>query len=89
MKNQGSILKSVCSLDMFNVELSPEKCCVGLRSHELGVGKAHIMLHCHHQNDFCIMMDSDESQLSLIGQSHQTCIVGSVHRPQLCEKGKQ
>ena len=66
MKNQGSILKSVCSLDMFNVELSPEKCCVGLRSHELGVGKAHIMLHCHHQNDFCIIkICSDESHFNV------------------------
>ena len=64
---------------------------MGLRSHELGVGKTHTVLHCHHQDDFCIMMDSDESQfnVSLIGQSHKTCIVGSVHRPQLCEKGKQ
>ena len=35
----------------------------------------YLSLHCHHQNDFCIKMDSDESHfnVSLIeGQSHKT-----------------
>ena len=33
-------------------------------------------IHCHHQNDFCIKMGSDESRFSVSvgsdGQSHQT-----------------
>ena len=25
------------------------------------VGEEYLLLHCHHQNDFCIKVDSDES----------------------------
>ena len=35
----------------------------------------YLSLHCHHQNDFCIKMDSDESHLNVSvgsdGQSHK------------------
>ena len=36
----------------------------------------YISLHCHHQNDSCIKMDSDESHFNISyyceGQSHKT-----------------
>ena len=36
----------------------------------------YLSLHCHHQNDFCIKMGSDESQFNVSvgsdGQSHKT-----------------
>ena len=36
----------------------------------------YISLHCHHQNDFCIKMGSDESHFNVSvgsdGQSHKT-----------------
>ena len=36
----------------------------------------YLSLHCHHQNDFCIKMGSDESHFNVIvgsdGQSHRT-----------------
>ena len=36
----------------------------------------YLSLHCHHQNDFCIKMDSDESHFNVSvgsdGQSHTT-----------------
>ena len=36
----------------------------------------YLSLHCHHQNDFCIKMDSDESHFNVSvgsdGQSHKT-----------------
>ena len=41
----------------------------------------YLSLHCHHQNDFCIKMGSDESHFNVSvgsdGQSHKT-----VHKPQ-------
>ena len=41
----------------------------------------YLSLHCHHQNDFCIMMGSDESHFNVsvgsAGQSHHC-----VHKPQ-------
>ena len=41
----------------------------------------YLSLHCHHQNDFCIKMGSDESHFNVLvgsdGQSHKT-----VHKPQ-------
>ena len=41
----------------------------------------YISVHCHHQNDFCIKMGSDESHFNVSvgsdGQSHKT-----VHKPQ-------
>ena len=43
----------------------------------------YLSLHCHHQNDSCIKMGSDESHFNVSvesdGQSHKT----SVHKPQL------
>ena len=49
-----------------------------------GAGKREIIylsLHCHHQNDSCIRMGSDESHFNVSvgrdGQSHKT-----VHKPQ-------
>ena len=48
-----------------------------------GGGKREIMyisLHCHHQNDSCIKVGSDESRINVSvgsdGQSHKT-----VHKP--------
>ena len=42
----------------------------------------YLSLHCHHQNDSCIKMGSDESHFNVSvesdGQSHKT----SVHKPQ-------
>ena len=36
----------------------------------------HLSLHCHHQNDFCIKMGSDDSHFNVSvgsdGQSHRT-----------------
>ena len=36
----------------------------------------YLLLHCHHQNDFCIKVGSDESHLNVSvesnGQSHKT-----------------
>ena len=36
----------------------------------------YLSLHCHHQNDFCIKTDSDESHFNVSvgrdGQSHKT-----------------
>ena len=36
----------------------------------------YLLLHCHHQNDFCIRMGSDESHFNVSvgsdGQSHRT-----------------
>ena len=41
----------------------------------------YLSLHCHHQNDFCIKMDSDESHFTVLvgsdGQSHRT--VSTTH----------
>ena len=44
----------------------------------------YLSLHCHHQNDFCIKVGSDESYLnvSLFGTKSQD----SVHRPQLLKR---
>ena len=51
-----------------------------------GGGKKEIVclsLHCHHQNDSCIKMGSDENHFNVSvgsdGQNHKTC---SVHKPQ-------
>ena len=42
----------------------------------------YLSLHCHHQNDSCIKMGSDESHFNVSvgsdGQSHKN----SVHKPQ-------
>ena len=42
----------------------------------------YLSLHCHHQNDFCIKMGSDESHFNVsVGSdvhSHRDC----VHKPQ-------
>ena len=42
----------------------------------------YLSLHCHHQNDSCIKMGSDESHFNVSvgsdGQSHKD----SVHKPQ-------
>ena len=48
---------------------------------EEGERLLYLSLHCHHQNDFCIKMGSDESQFNVSvgsdGQSHKT-----VHKQQ-------
>ena len=45
-------------------------------------GDIYLSLHCHHLNDSCIKMGSDESHFNVSvdsdGQSHKT----SVHKPQ-------
>ena len=44
----------------------------------------YLSLHCHHQNDSCIKMGSDESHFNVSvgsnGQSHKT--VSTNHKPQ-------
>ena len=39
-------------------------------------GRLYLLLHCHHQNDSCIKMGSDESHFNVSvgsdGQSHRT-----------------
>ena len=41
-----------------------------------GEGDIYLSLHCHHQNDSCIKMSSDESHFNVSvgsdGQSHKT-----------------
>ena len=48
----------------------------------------YLSLHCHHQNDFCIKVGSDESHLNVSvgsdGQSHKTV---STNHNLLEEKG--
>ena len=39
----------------------------------------YLSLHCHHQNDFCIKVGSDESHFKVYNCDRQ----GSVHRQQL------
>ena len=50
----------------------------------------YLSLHCHHQNDFCIKMGSDESHFNVSvgsdGQSHKTV---STNHNLSEEKGKQ
>ena len=45
----------------------------------------YISLHCHHQNDFCIKMGSDESRFNVSegsdGQSHKTAEAVSHRGP--------
>ena len=54
-----------------------------------GEGELYISLHCHHQNDFCIKMGSDESHFNVSvgsdGQSHKTV---STNHNLFEEKGK-
>ena len=49
----------------------------------------YLSLHCHHQNDFCIKMGSDESHFNVSvgsdGQSHKTV---STNRNLFEEKGE-
>ena len=49
----------------------------------------YLSLHCYHQNDFCIMLGSDESHFNLSvgsdGQSHKTV---STDRNLFEEKGE-
>ena len=45
----------------------------------------YLSLHCHHQNDSCIKMGTDESHFNASlteGQSHKDC----VYRPQLLKR---
>ena len=53
-----------------------------------GGGRLYLTLHCHHQNDFCIKMGSDESHLNVsltvrdkvMGQCPQTMIFKETER---------
>ena len=53
----------------------------------------YLSLHCHHQNDFCIKVGSDESHFNVSvgsdGQSHKTVSQDSVHKPQPFLKRKE
>ena len=43
----------------------------------------YLLLHCHHQNDSCIKMGSDESHFNVsIGSDGQSHNYDSVHKPQ-------
>ena len=48
--------------DLINVELSPKRYLRGPRSLEVVV----VVVHCHHQNDFCIETGSDESRFNVL-----------------------
>ena len=53
-------------LTLFNAELSPKRYWRGPRSQEVGGrGRLYLSLHCHHQNDPCIKMGSDESRFNV------------------------
>ena len=57
---------------------------------EVGEGETrYLSLHCHHQNDFCIKMGSDESHFNVSvgsdGQSHKTV---STNHNLFKQKGK-
>ena len=65
-----------------------------IRDDEKGGGRGesgiiYLSLHCHHQNDSCIKMGSDESRFNVSvgsgGQSHKT--VSTCHNPSE-EKGE-
>ena len=43
----------------------------------------YLSLHCHHQNDFCIKMGSDESHFTVSAGSDGQKSQDSVHKPQL------
>ena len=60
-------LPSYCSSDMFNARFSPrERYCPGPRSKEVRKrGRLYATLYCHHQDDFCIKMDSDENHFNV------------------------
>ena len=51
----------------------------------------HLSLHCHHQNDSCIKMGSDESHFNVSvgsdGQSHKTAKGRKVANSNPCWKG--
>ena len=53
------------------------------------VGDIYLSLHCHHQNDCCIKMGSDQSHFNVLvvsdGQSHKTVST----KPQLFLKKKE
>ena len=45
----------------------------------------YLSLHCHHQNDSCIKMGSDESHFN-VSELRRTKSQDSVHRPQLLKR---
>ena len=59
---------------------------------EVGGGEREIMylsLHCHHQNDFCIKMGSDESHFNVsVGSDEQSYKTVSTNHNLLEEKGE-
>ena len=47
----------------------------------------YLSLHCHHQNDFCIKMGSDERHFNVsVGSDGQS--EDSVHKPQFLKSRK-
>ena len=43
----------------------------------------YLSLHCHHRNDSCIKMGSDESHFNVsVGSDGQSHNLDSVHKPQ-------
>ena len=52
-------------LNLFNAELSPKRYWWGPRSQEVGEEGDYTQLHCHHQNDPCIKMGSNESHFNV------------------------
>ena len=47
---------------------------------------AYLSLHCHHQNDSCIKMGSDESHFNVSLIARDKLIKDGVHRPQLLKR---
>ena len=71
------ILPSYCSSVMFNAKFSPrERYCPGPKSKEVRKrGRLYATLYCHHQNDFCIKMDSDENHFNVLFVAKDTVTI--------------
>ena len=52
-------------------------------------GEVYLSLHCHHQNDSCIMMGSDESHFNVsVGSDEQSHKTVSTNHNLFEEKGE-
>ena len=73
---------NVHSLALFNAELSPEMNWRGPRCQDVEErGRLYLTLHCHHHNDSCIRMGSDESH-SIVSLIVRDKVIKSVYKPQ-------
>ena len=51
-----------------------------------GGRELYLKLHCHHQNDFCVEMGSDESHVNLSVTACGKVTIESVHEPELLKR---